>query len=367
MVSPLSGLNLRQAPAGTMESLLAGRQAYEQSQLNQQAIKQNEQQIGAADQERAMQKLSVINRLAVKARSLPSGDRQQFVQSINHNMLQSVGINPADLPNQSLDDQSLDALIAQTSAALPQTSQYRKESINTTDGIKVFDPATGTYVNAVGANGKQLTAPQYDPTLQGQIAGSRQNAQNQSDLRFKPDIQAATTQAELNTRLGTEPQLRAAISAAEEQAKATVDKQIAQAGQLGRLSDAEGLYNSLRDSDLDIIYGKGESWYPEFIRSQRGIDLLADKEQLIGMLQLAARGDLKGTGAIGEGEQKILSNSATVLSNKNISPQRARQALDEAMTVLRRNAGKSQGGSGKDGSTPGINSNIGRFKIEVSE
>lgn len=159
----------------------------------------------------------------------------------------------------------------------------------------------------------------------------------------------------------TEPQIQAAIASAKEMATLEAQKKIAQTGQLGKLDDATNIYNRLRESDLEIIYGRGEQWYPDFLRSQRGIDLIADRDQLIGMLQLGARGELKGQGPITEGEQKILSNSVTTLGNPNISPQKAKQALDDAMRILSRNAGGQfqpplqQGGSGQGAMTSGIN------------
>jgi hypothetical protein len=357
MVSPLSPLSgLRGEPSGTLESVLAGRQSYERSQLNQQAMRQNEQQISRSDYDQATQRLGVINRLAQKAKSLGLDQRQAFVQSINPDMLKSVGID-AQISSVQLDDNSLDALIAQTGAALPEGSQYRKESVSTTSGLKVFNPSTGTYEDAVDSSGQKLTAPQYDTNLQGQLARSKQDAQNQSDRAYKPGTQAAVTTAELNARLSTEPQLRSAIESAEQDARAGVEKKIAQAGQLGKLADAENVYNRLQDSDLQIIYGRGEQWYPDFLRSQRGIDLIADRDQLLGMLQLGARGELKGQGPITEGEQKILSNAVTALGNKNISPEKAKTSLDEAMVILRRNAGKGikPASSGSGVATPGIN------------
>jgi hypothetical protein len=342
MVSPLSPLQLQGQQIDITGALIDGRDAYQRSQLNQQAMQQNEQQIAYADYDQAVQRLSVINRLATKVKQLPQDQRASFVSSINQDMLRSVGIDPAQVSSVQLDDQSLDALIAQTASAIPEDrqSQYRKESVSTNQGLMVFDPSTGSYVPATGSDGQPLSAAQYDPSLQEQISSARQTGRNVSDLELKPEITRSVAEAEASVRAETEPRLQAEITRAREEAAAAVEKQISQQGQLGKLADAESVYNRMRDSDLDIIYGQGEKWYPEFLRSQKGIDLLADRDQLIGMLQLGSRGELKGQGPITDSEQKILSNAVTVLGSPNISPARAREALDEAMTILRRNAGQ---------------------------
>jgi hypothetical protein len=169
-------------------------------------------------------------------------------------------------------------------------------------------------------------------------------------------------------------------SAQIEEAKAAVAKRVAQLGQVGKLSDAQGIYDELATADLDLIYGRGESLWPEIMRTQGGIDLMARRDQFVGMLELGARGELKGQGTITDSEAKTLSRSATILSNPNISPAAARRALDDAMNILRRNAGvqtaSSTGPTNPVPPTPAGQpalpgevrtqpSQIGRFRVEV--
>ena len=202
MVSALSPQNFgKPDQVDLVGSYLGGQRMAQGNKLQQQAIKQNEQQLSQADYEQATQRLSVINRLAKKVKELPQGDRYSFVQSINPEMLQSVGIDPKQISSVQLDDNSLEALIAQTGAALPQSSQYRKESVSTNQGLMVFDPSTGSYVTAKSADGNPLSAAQYDPSLQGQITKEKQNAQNQSDYAYKPEITRAETEAEIDARV----------------------------------------------------------------------------------------------------------------------------------------------------------------------
>lgn len=202
MVSSLSPQQFRQPEQVDLAaSYLGGQRMAQGNQLQQQAIKQNEQEISQADYEQAVQRLNVINRLAKKVKELPQGDRYSFVQSINPGMLQSVGIDPKIVSEVQLDDNSLDALIAQTGAAMPQTSQYRKESVSTSQGLMVYDPSTGSYTTAKGPDGQPLSAAQYDPSLQGKIASAKQTGQNASDLAYKPEITRAETQAEIDARV----------------------------------------------------------------------------------------------------------------------------------------------------------------------
>lgn len=105
------------------------------------------------------------------------------------------------------------------------------------------------------------------------------------------------------------------------------------------LDDANSIFTSLESADLDLIYGKGESVWPDLLRSQEGIDLMAQRDKLIAMLKLAERGKLKGQGQVSDSEQKILSQSVSVLSNVDISPTLATAALAEAKASMMRTAG----------------------------
>lgn len=144
-----------------------------------------------------------------------------------------------------------------------------------------------------------------------------------------------------DVRSKTEPEIQANITQAKEEVKARIKKSMEQAGNLNKVQDADRIYQSLSTKDLDKIYGKGERYYPELLRSQEGIDMMAERDQLIGMLKIGARGELKGQGPITDSEQKILSDAATTLGNMSISPEKAKAALNEAMNVIYRNAGKT--------------------------
>lgn len=130
-----------------------------------------------------------------------------------------------------------------------------------------------------------------------------------------------------------------AVTTAREVAKADVEKKTKELGAGQSLDQALDVYKTLKSSDLGRIYGYGESMYPDYLRSEEGVTMQANRDRLIGMLQLAGRGQLKGQGQITEGEQAIVAKAATILSNPNISPDAAQKALDDAMVILYRNAG----------------------------
>jgi len=202
MVSPLSPIQTQASPDNTLQNLLAGRQAFQQSQLAGQALQQNQmdmerapvinaqrdamaqQQISRGDYDQAVQRLSVINRLAKKARELPADQRGAFVQSLNIDMLKSVGVDPAQIGTVQLDDQSLDALIAQTGSALPEEPMN-----NRVQSSQILENGTTIQLLANGStrvtdpSGKELTgearrkaiqeANQYGVDIQSQRAGGR--------------------------------------------------------------------------------------------------------------------------------------------------------------------------------------------------
>lgn len=336
-ISPLSGQAQQVDIAG---SLLGGRQAYQQSQLNQQAMQQNQQQIDRSDYEMGVERLKVINRLASKVRQLPQAQRQGFVSSINQNMLQSVGIDPAQIGSVQLDDQSLDALIAQTGAAIPEGSQYRKESVSTNQGLMVFDPSTGTYVAATGSDGQPLSAAQYDPSLQGQISTARQTGRNVSDLELKPEITRATTTAKTEVENAAAAADRAAKS--REEGAAALPKLEAQADNSIRLID-ELLAHPGRD-----LATEGTAWVPS-VPGTRQADFINRFDQIKGQAFLQAFESLKGGGAITEIEGKAATqainrlNRATTKEEFDSAANDLKKVLQDAKKVAAGKAGKTSG------------------------
>lgn len=143
------------------------------------------------------------------------------------------------------------------------------------------------------------------------------------------------------------PQHAGNVVSAQEQAKQAAEETKNASNSSKMLRETESSFKSLAAADLDLIYGRGESFIPEVLRSQAGIDLVAQRDQYLANLRLAQVGKLAGTGPITESEQAILKQAATVLNNQNISPELARRALIESrqiiMNAAKRNAGRKGG------------------------
>lgn len=237
------------------------------------------------------------------------------------------------------------------------------------------DPATGKVIAAQGnqaggfyAGGKPIpssyepvAAPntQYAQEMQNQrfydkpqIAGQTRAAEAGVDIQARPIIARGEAEARADVEARTKPQIEADVAKAKAEVTAAVEKRIKEQGQMGKLEDADRIYQSLSTADLGQIYGRGESLYPNLMRSQSGIDMVANRNQMVGMLELAAAGEMKGQGQITESERKILKDAATTLNNPDISPDMARASLDRAMAIIYRNAGQKFTPPGKSPAAP---------------
>lgn len=136
-------------PVDLVGSFLGGQQARQNLQIGQQQLAQSEQlmaqraqeaqqQVTRAQYDEAVQRMRIINRLARQVREIPSEqERQAFVQRLDPEMLQSVGVDPAQVSEVGLNDQSLDALIGQTQAVLPDVQGEQAPA-----GLREFEGLT---------------------------------------------------------------------------------------------------------------------------------------------------------------------------------------------------------------------------------
>lgn len=212
-----------------------------------------------------------------------------------------------------------------------------------------FDPSIATPTQLAAAMELNIIEKSGTKTQDIKLAENPDLARRVEDI--KAGQSGATAGASETAKLDVQGEKLPKIDADRERARlkvqAEVEKQIAQQGQLGRFQDAQALYTDLMPggkedlSRLNRIYGRGESLYPKIARSQEGINSLAQRDQLVSMLQLGARGELKGQGPITESEQGILSKAITILAEPDISPKLASQYINQAMDILGRNAGKA--------------------------
>jgi len=371
MVSPLSPIMTQAQPDNTLQNLLAGRQSYQQSQLAGQAIKQNEmdmqrapvvnaqqdamtqQQISRGDYDQAVQRLSVINRLAKKARELPTDQRGGFVQSLNQDMLKSVGVDPAQISSVQLDDQSLDALIAQTGAALPQdASQNRVQSSQILENGTTIQLLANGSTRVTDPSGKELTgearrnaiqeANQYGVDIQSQRAGGRTSATIGARVE-------GGGQAEFVENVGAGRGKN--VASAED--RATQSKEAAKSAlpDVDRKADqAVGLIDELLAHPGRNLATGVTAWVPPIPGTDQS-GFISRFDQIKGQAFLQAFESLKGAGQITETEGKAATNALTRLNRATSKEEfdSAASDLKEQVNMIREIAKKKAGGA-----TPGI-------------
>jgi len=170
----------------------------------------------------------------------------------------------------------------------------------------------------------------------------RDNAQAAIDVNKAEKIEGIKTNAEIirDTRKAEEtPQGKADMAKknAELIALRSAEEAKAYDGQ-----DSLDLVDTLMSSDLNKIYGRGESVYPELLRSQKGIDMLSQRDRLIATIKMAARGQLKGQGAVSDSDAKMLGDSVTLLGNPNISDAAAKAELARVREAIARTMASAQ-------------------------
>lgn len=237
-------------------------------------------------------------------------------------------------------------------------------TVQTSSGVYRFNNRTGQYEPMAGPDGKPVLPTAVDPNAQAAVAGARQNAQNVSDLTYKPKIAEGEKRAELTVEGQLKPGIERDVAKARAEAEDLVAQTISKRSSSNSLESAQLLKSNLT-GNLDKIYGRGESLYPDLLRSQKGIDLIADRNQLVGMLTLAGRGQLKGQGPLTDQEQKTVQQAISVMSNPDISPARAEIALNDAFKVLETAAGRPQqpAQGGKQGGQIMIDANGNRAMV----
>lgn len=118
---------------------------------------------------------------------------------------------------------------------------------------------------------------------------------------------------------------------AEEKRKTAESKK---ATEVTEATQAVQTIDELLAGDVDLIYGSMEYLQPDFLRSQEGKNMLAKRDQISSLLELAAAGKLKGQGGVSEGERSILKESATMLKNQSISAEQAEIELKKARDIF---------------------------------
>lgn len=186
----------------------------------------------------------------------------------------------------------------------------------------VFDPATGKLTTELGE-------------LEGEVV-SRLGETATEETQREIEKAGKTTEIVEKTKLDVK------ASSPEGQAKLRELRQ-KETANIDEARDNMRLVDILSGSDLDLIYGRGESLVPEVLRSQEGQNLIAQRDRLVAQLELGAAGKLKGSGSVSEGERAILANSATVLKRPDISAELATQELARIRPIFEKIVAAAEG------------------------
>jgi hypothetical protein len=218
MVSSLTPLTMGlQSPNVGQELLGAvsqGQQIRGQGLQNQ----ARQQDVNEIDFQNNLRKLQIINRLATQAKQLPPEQRPGYIQSIDRNMLGSVGITTQDLANAPLDDAGLDQLISQTGSviqgAIPDTGQSNMQRgqgaiVKTDKGLAystpVFNPKTGQIEEKV-------------TSISGELV-SREGETPDEKSQRAIDVTRGKKQAEQEVIGATQPEIEREVALAKENVK----------------------------------------------------------------------------------------------------------------------------------------------------
>lgn len=346
--------------------LLAGMQGLQGQKIqNEGAQIRNAAMSQSLDQNKRQRALEFAANIGMQLKQEQDPAKKQQIYGSALELARMNGYEMTPFPKQ-YDERAQSMLdVAYMQAYAPQEFEAKLKGAGISLSQKEFNNHVNQLQSAIGPDGKidpaKLSVAQRASAIElGLIpratgsaaitAATTEGLTNQvanSEATIKGATAGATENAKLDARMEKEPELKRRNAEAAAEAKAAVEKRVAELGQSKKIEDATAIYNELKGSDLGMIYGRGESLYPTLLRSQKGIDMMAQRDRLVGMLELAAAGEMKGQGQITESERKILKDSATVLNRADISPRMAEAALDDAMEILHRNAGQTFEGGAK--------------------
>ena len=104
--------------------------------------------------------------------------------------------------------------------------------------------------------------------------------------------------------------------------------------QIKEAENAISNINSLLSNDLDLIYGGAEWVLPDKLRSQKGKNMMARRDQVASTMSLMAADKLKGQGTITDPERAMLAEVASMLKNQDISAERAKAELERVKPIF---------------------------------
>ena len=208
---------------------------------------------------------------------------------------------------------------------------------------------------AVDANGNFVPLPNYADAV-GSIAGAKamytQNAQNQSDLAYKPMIARDVAQQQANVEMGSAPQIEAAKKAAvlesEYKTQAGLDnpKKQAQSQQMLDLLDSIE-----QDKGLSAVVGmpnplQGRIPFIGNVVGTPAADFQAKLDQLGGKQFLEAFESLKGGGQITQIEGEKATNAIASMQTAQ-SEEAFKKSLNDFRAIVQNAANRANQAAGE--------------------
>jgi hypothetical protein len=263
-------------------------------QRNELGLQQQQQQ---QQVEQATRKAGVLLNYAQKLKSVPMAQRRTYLNTVDKSILGDIGIGADSFDKLQLDDQSLDAGIAQFSSIVNAGQQQRATSTRSeslaggritaqygTDGsVKYFEFGKEIPQDQVGA--KLEAAESAHAGSQQELYANRRRGALGEELDFKPKIASETTRA-------TESQK-------------DVQQYISDAvPEINKIRSNVETYNEAIEAiDAGASTGKIQSFMPSF--SEASIDLDNVRSRLgLDVISMAS------FGALSEGELNLALNTA---------------------------------------------------------
>jgi hypothetical protein len=167
------------------------------------------------------------------------------------------------------------------------------------------------------------------------LSGNKEGARTLAREDVKTDAEVERENAVESKRLAN---IKSRLEIDETKIKSEADRNDAINAKNSRRAEAEnasGTISTLLQGDFfSNAFGKQFSATPEYLRGEKAINADAQLEQITSLLSLESRQKLKGQGAISEGESNTLARSATILTNRLISPDLARKELRRVRDVF---------------------------------
>jgi hypothetical protein len=305
----------------------------QQNQLRvQQQQQQIEQQRQAQEQQQSMRKAGVLLNYAQKLKSVPLAQRRTYLNTIDRDVLDDLGIGADSFDKLQLDDQSLDAGIAQFSSIVNAGQEQwqvstRSESLaggritaqyGNDGSVKYFEYGQEIPQDQVG--GKLRAAESEFAGAQRELYGQRRRGGLDEELDIKPQIEAETTRAKKEQQ-GAQSFIAEAVP------------------KIGKIRSMISTYDeAIKAIDEGANTGKIQSYLPSITEASKSLDNVRGR---LGLDVVS----MTTFGALSEGELRMALSTALpdtkepaalkqwVIDRKNAQA-KAAEALENAVAYL---------------------------------